>query len=91
MDATLSRPDAVWVITNKEDETKFIVDQGKLFVFSAEELANKYMERIGLKGGVPSYFTWDELLDKFSHSFSHVVIDHTGQAGSFSTVPAKKD
>lgn len=86
---SIPHPDPVWVIRNKE-ETATSGDYGTLFVFSSEELANKYIEKTNLKGGFPKRFTWNELVDKFGSSRQDVLVDHKGEVGFYSNVPLKK-
>lgn len=86
----IPHPDPVWVIRNEEETGSLTSDEGPLFVFSSEELANKYMEKRGVEGGFPKCFTWDECVDKFSQSFSDVFVDPSGEPGFCSNVPLRK-
>jgi hypothetical protein len=85
----IPHPDPGWVIRNK-DETLSIGNRENLYVFSSEELANKYMEKTHLSGGFPKSFSWDECVDKFGKSYSNVLVDPTGEPGFLSSVPLRK-
>ena len=86
---SISHPDPVWVIRNKE-ETASIGGPGILFVFSSEELANQYMEKTKIEEGFPKCFSWDELVDKFSESYTDVLVDQNGESGFYGSAPLKK-
>jgi len=73
-----------------KDETASMGDGRTLFVFSTEELAKGYMEKVGLEEGFPKCFSWEELVDKFGQSQSNVLVDHKGEVGYYSNVPLKK-
>lgn len=85
----IPHPDPIWVIKNKEG-TALIANCGAIFVFSSEELANKYIEKTKIDGGFLKCFSWDELVDKFSNFYRNALVDHKGEFGFYKNVPLKK-
>lgn len=87
---SIPHPDPAWVIRNTEETACLGDGQGVLYVFSSEELAKRYIEKVEVKGGFPKPYAWDELVDAFGKAYHSVLVDHTGEAGFYSNVPLRK-
>jgi len=83
---SIYHPDPAWVILNKEKTASLGDGRRTLFVFSSEELANKHIKNMGVKNGIAKCFQWAELVDKFGESYTHALIDNTGD-GAFHGMP----
>lgn len=83
---TIPHPDPCFVIRDEQDKNSWSVD-GSLAIFSNEQLAAAYVNKIQLKGAHVKSFSWVELVKKLSQAFPDCIIDPTGEAGYVSTVP----
>lgn len=90
-DLTISvdHPTNCFILRN-QDDTASLTHGGSLGVFSSEENAKAYIEKVGLAGAVIKPFQWDELVEQFGERFGDCLIDHKGEEGFYGSAPLRK-
>jgi hypothetical protein len=86
----IPHPTECFILRNEEG-TASIHFEGSLGVFSSEENAKTYIQNTALGGAVITPYKWHQLVEDFGGRFGECLIDHTGEAAFYSTVPLRKD
>lgn len=89
IDIRYAHPETAFVLRDQKDKHSWSVGSS-LAVFSSEEAAKKYMDKVGLAGAVLKPFEWDKLVEKFGQGFGNCILDHSGEDGFQSVVPLRK-
>ncbi len=87
----IPHPDPCWVIENKDGTQVVAAGNGKLLLFSSEELLHSFVESAEIPEEICAHsYTWDELVDRHGESHPYGVIDAKPTSGFLRSVPLRK-
>lgn len=89
LQVSIDHPTNCFILRNADD-TASLTHGESLSVFSSEENAKAYIEKVGLTGAIIKPFQWDELVEQFGARFGDCLIDHKGEEGFYGTAPLRK-
>ena len=88
----IPHPNPCWILVDSRGMAAATED-GKILVFSAEELIQSFTEIAHVPAGQlePTCLSWDEMVDKYKPlDYTGTIVDHKGTAGFYQSVPLEK-
>jgi hypothetical protein len=87
LEITDVHPDPCFIITDAERNGIVGNSKRMIMLFSSEEKATKHMAAFGIEGVCVIPISWEYLVEKYSGSFSHGIIDANDRDDIFQVVP----